>query len=272
MASASDDRSQHHLSGLQGVLKEVAPDARIEVRSVDGGIILEGGVRDPVKAQELREIAGRYLGENETLINRISVSAPTQVNLRVRVAEVSREVTKLFGINWESVFSPGDFLFGLATGRAFSTGRRPAVPARRRCGRGRQLADGQLQQRRPQHQRHRRRPRARGPGQCPGRAEPHRPVGRDRELPGRRRVPGAGRPGRRQQHRDPVQAVRREPRLHADGAERRADQPARPTGGQRSQRQGRHQARTTWSSRRCPRVGPRPRSSWAAARASPSAA
>jgi pilus assembly protein CpaC len=112
---------EHNLSGLQGVLKEVAPEARIEVRSVDGGIILEGAVRDPVKAQEVREIAGRYLGENETLINRIGVSAPTQVNLRVRVAEVSREVTKLFGINWESIFSPGDFLFGLATGRAFTT-------------------------------------------------------------------------------------------------------------------------------------------------------
>lgn len=113
---------EHHLSGLQEVIREIAPDSRIEVRSVDGGIILEGAVRDATKAQELREVAGRYLGENETLINRMAVTAPTQVNLRVRVAEVSREVTKLFGINWEGVFSPGDFLFGLATGRAFTTG------------------------------------------------------------------------------------------------------------------------------------------------------
>jgi pilus assembly protein CpaC len=112
---------EHHLSGLQEVLREIAPDSRIEVRSIDGGIILEGAVRDAAKAQELREVAGRYLGENETLINRMAVTAPTQVNLRVRVAEVSREVTKLFGINWEGVFSPGDFLFGLATGRAFTT-------------------------------------------------------------------------------------------------------------------------------------------------------
>jgi pilus assembly protein CpaC len=112
---------EHHLSSLQAVIQEVAPDSRIEVRSVDGGIILDGAVRDPVKAQELREIASRYLGENETLVNRLTVAAPTQVNLRVRVAEVSREVTKLFGINWEGIFSPGDFLFGLATGRAFST-------------------------------------------------------------------------------------------------------------------------------------------------------
>jgi pilus assembly protein CpaC len=112
---------EHHLSGLQEVIREIAPGSRIEVRSVDGGIILEGAVGDAAKAQELREVAGRYLGENETLINRMTVTAPTQVNLRVRVAEVSREVTKLFGINWEGVFSPGDFLFGLATGRAFTT-------------------------------------------------------------------------------------------------------------------------------------------------------
>ena len=112
---------EHHLSGLQEVIREIAPGSRIEVRSVDGGIILDGAVGDAAKAQELREVAGRYLGENETLINRMTVTAPTQVNLRVRVAEVSREVTKLFGINWEGVFSPGDFLFGLATGRAFTT-------------------------------------------------------------------------------------------------------------------------------------------------------
>ena len=113
---------EHQLSALQRVLREVAPEARVEVRSVDGGIILEGTVREPTKAQELRDVAARYLGENETLINRLTVAAPTQVNLRVRVAEVSREVTKLFGINWEGVFTPGDFLFGFATGRAFSSG------------------------------------------------------------------------------------------------------------------------------------------------------
>ena len=139
---------EHQLSGLQGVMQRGgARRSRIEVRSVDGGIILEGTVRDPVKAQELREIAGRYLGENETLINRIAVAAPTQVNLRVRVAEVSREVTKLFGINWEGIFSPGDFLFGLATGRAFTSAGGPPFLRAIECEGGRQLADGQLQQR-----------------------------------------------------------------------------------------------------------------------------
>jgi pilus assembly protein CpaC len=56
------------------------------------------------------------------LVNRLRVSSATQVSLRVRVAEVSREVTKLFGINWDAVFTPGDFVFGLATGRDFLVG------------------------------------------------------------------------------------------------------------------------------------------------------
>ena len=204
----------HHLSALQRILREVAPDARLEVRSLDGAIVLQGAVRDPTVAQEIREVAGRYLGENETLINRIQVAAPTQVNLRVRVAEVNREVTKLFGINWDTAFAPGDFLFGLATGRPFTNlGGFPftrldnleATPAT-------------LARPVPERRRHRQRParraRDRRPRQCPGRAEPDGAVGRDRELPRRRRVPDPGR-HRRRPDPDRVQAVRRQPRLHA---------------------------------------------------------
>src|SRR4051795_5147846 len=110
------------LSGLQRVLGEAAPDLQITARSVDGGIVLARTVADPVKAQAVRDIASRYLGENETLINRLEVAAPTQVNLRVRVAEVSRDVTKLFGVNWEAAFQTGNFVFGLASGRAFTSG------------------------------------------------------------------------------------------------------------------------------------------------------
>ena len=112
----------HHLSGLRQALDALGESGSVSVHSVDGGIVLDGSVEDPARAQEVRELAGRFLGENETLINRIEVTAPTQVSLRVRVAEVSREVTKLLGVNWDSIFKTGDVAFGLATGRAFNTG------------------------------------------------------------------------------------------------------------------------------------------------------
>jgi pilus assembly protein CpaC len=113
---------EHNLSALREAIDQLAPGNRVQASSVDGSIVLDGTVDTPVQAQELRELGERFLGEEETLLYRVRVSASTQVHLRVRVAEVSREVIKEFGINWETVFETGDLLFGFATGRpAFDT-------------------------------------------------------------------------------------------------------------------------------------------------------
>jgi pilus assembly protein CpaC len=108
---------QHNLTALRAAINQLAPGNRVDAGSVDGSIVLEGLVDTPVQAQELRELGERFLGEEEALLYRVRVSAATQVHLRVRVAEVSREVIKQFGINWETVFETGDLLFGFATGR-----------------------------------------------------------------------------------------------------------------------------------------------------------
>ncbi len=110
---------RHNLTRLRRVLAETFPDHPLELQSVEGGIILSGTLPSATAAQEVREIASRFLGENEAIVNRLQVAAPTQVSLHVRVAEVSREAIKLFGINWETLFTPGDFVFGFVTGRPF---------------------------------------------------------------------------------------------------------------------------------------------------------
>jgi pilus assembly protein CpaC len=108
---------EHDLTALGQAIDQLAPGHRVQASSVDGSIVLDGTVESPVQAQELRELAERFLGENETLLFRVRVAAATQVHLRVRVAEVSRQVIKEFGINWDAVFETGDLLFGFATGR-----------------------------------------------------------------------------------------------------------------------------------------------------------
>jgi len=113
---------QHNLSGLRQAVQQLLPGSRVSVSTVDGSIVLDGGVESPLEAQELRELAQRFLGEDETLLNRVRVAAPTQVHLRVRVAEVSRDVLKEFGINWEAIFQTGDFAFGLVSGRGVTDG------------------------------------------------------------------------------------------------------------------------------------------------------
>jgi pilus assembly protein CpaC len=113
---------EHNLSGLRRAVEQLLPSSRVTVSTVDGSIVLDGTVDSPLQAQELRELAGRFLGEEELLLNRVQVTAPTQVHLRVRVAEVSRDVLKEFGINWEALLEAGNFTFGLVSGRPVSDG------------------------------------------------------------------------------------------------------------------------------------------------------
>ncbi len=113
---------RHALGRLQALLRRIAPEAPLRVESFPGGLLVEGQVRDPATAADVGDLVRRFLGEGEKLIARVRVSRPTQVTLRVRVAEVSREVLQILGVNWNVVATPGDTVFSLATGRPLGTG------------------------------------------------------------------------------------------------------------------------------------------------------
>lgn len=108
-------RVTHNLAGLRRAIEALDPGSDVSVFSVDRNLVLDGIVNSPVRAENLRQLAARFAADG-AVINRLRVDAPNQVNLRVRVAEVSRSVVKQFGINWDAVLSGGGFLFGLATG------------------------------------------------------------------------------------------------------------------------------------------------------------
>ncbi len=110
----------HNLSRLKAALKELHPKARVGVFSVDGMLVLDGVVGSATAAEDMRRLAERFAGAPEALLNRLVVDAPNQVNLRVRVAEVSREVDKQLGFNWSILGSIGGFALGLATTNPFA--------------------------------------------------------------------------------------------------------------------------------------------------------
>jgi pilus assembly protein CpaC len=102
----------HSLSRLQDSLDRLVPNGSITASSVDGAIILEGTVETGSEAENARRLAARFIGEGGEIINRLAVTAPNQVNLRVRIAEVSREVINQFGFNWDVLYD-GAFQLGL---------------------------------------------------------------------------------------------------------------------------------------------------------------
>ena len=79
-------------------LRELLPGEPVEVRTANDGIILSGTVSSIQKVEHALEIAQRYAPERVT--NLMSVGGTQQVQLKVRFAEMSRNVGKEIGASF----------------------------------------------------------------------------------------------------------------------------------------------------------------------------
>ena len=64
-------------------------------------------MQTPEDAAQAVAIAHGFLAENQTVQNDLTVQSTIQVTLRVRVAEMSRQVIKNLGINWQALGTIG---------------------------------------------------------------------------------------------------------------------------------------------------------------------
>jgi len=107
----------HNLSKLTRAIKASFPNANVSLDSTDSSIILKGEVESPVVAQKVERMATSFLKADQSIINLLDSSTGDQVMLKVKVAEVSRNELKRFGISLESIINTGNFIFGVASGR-----------------------------------------------------------------------------------------------------------------------------------------------------------
>ena len=108
----------HNLGHFEAALQTVMPESRINVEVYEGLLILTGHVDNPEQAEEARRMAAEFIGEESTIINKLNIATPVQVNLRVRVAEIGRETVKQLGFNWENILSTSSGAsIGLVQGR-----------------------------------------------------------------------------------------------------------------------------------------------------------
>lgn len=90
------------LPRLQREVATLYPDTDISATALGESIVLNGQVASPAQAEGIRRLAARAAGTPEAVVNQLSVVAPNQVNLRVRVAEISRSVQKQLGFDWSA--------------------------------------------------------------------------------------------------------------------------------------------------------------------------
>src|ERR1700693_4447198 len=91
---------EHDLSRLRQSLHALVPGEDVSVNSVDNALVLSGNVSSSGRAEKLRTLAAAIASESKgSVVNQLSVATPNQVNLRVKIAEVDRNVMKMLGFN-----------------------------------------------------------------------------------------------------------------------------------------------------------------------------
>ncbi len=118
---------------VMDAIKQVLPNANIKAEFVGGRLVLKGMVKNASDAEVALRIAQGFASSNSGgpsessksdsgIINMMTTTAENQVMLRVRVAEVNRNITQAFGIQWNLYGNDGNtFRTGLFSPRGAIT-------------------------------------------------------------------------------------------------------------------------------------------------------
>ncbi|KAF1070388.1 MAG: putative type IV piliation system protein [Pseudomonas citronellolis] len=122
--------ASYDLDGLSKQIEKEIPGAHVELSAAAGnGLIVRGKVRTPIEARQVIASITAALGasddatEKQTgnkggpagadspprIVNQLQVELSAQVNIRVRVVEVSRSLTHELGLNWDALMNSGKF-------------------------------------------------------------------------------------------------------------------------------------------------------------------
>ena len=86
---------------------------------MNGLVLLTGTVAGPDDSAEAERLVQAFVGEGTQVVSRLKSATPLQVNLQVKIAEVSRALVKEIGVNLLTRDTTGGFQFNVAQGRAF---------------------------------------------------------------------------------------------------------------------------------------------------------
>ncbi|MES2492734.1 MAG: type II and III secretion system protein family protein [Pseudomonadota bacterium] len=108
-----------NIDTVDQMLRLAMPEAKIGVSTIGANtVLLTGTIAAPEDAAEAERLVKAFVGDKANVISRLKMSTPLQVNLQVRISEVSRSLVKSLGVNLQSYDASGGFKFGLTQGTA----------------------------------------------------------------------------------------------------------------------------------------------------------
>jgi pilus assembly protein CpaC len=107
---------ERDVDALQDLFSRLMPDSRITAEAVNDNVVLRGSVQNSVDAANAHDIAGRFIGDEKKVITLLSIRAPEQVMLKVRVVEMQRQLIKQLGVSTSGAWQLNNLAAAFATG------------------------------------------------------------------------------------------------------------------------------------------------------------
>ncbi len=107
------------VNDLERSIRGHVEGSQVKAESVNGSIVLSGTVQSPIDAKRAFDIAARFAGADDKVLSMIAVRGKEQVNLRVVIAEVQRNVIKQLGVDLAADINAGNFGIGLISENPF---------------------------------------------------------------------------------------------------------------------------------------------------------
>jgi pilus assembly protein CpaC len=114
-----DIRVEKDTVDLAGLMKAALPNSAITVQAMNDNIVLTGTVASALESTRAADLAAKFAGDPKKVINMLSVAGGAQVMLRVRIAEMDRNIAKQFGIDLTAAAKVGGVPLSVGTSNPY---------------------------------------------------------------------------------------------------------------------------------------------------------
>lgn len=113
---AANVRVGNNIGSVGEMLHLAMPEASIQATPMNNLILLTGTVAAPEDVEEAQRLVQAYVGGGTQVVSRLRSATPLQVNLKVKIVEVSRSALKQVGVNLLSRDIGTGAIFGIGRG------------------------------------------------------------------------------------------------------------------------------------------------------------
>ena len=101
--------SSFSATDAQSAVARTLPGSNVQVDQRVDGLVVRGTVATSGDADRVMATARGFATNKQTVENRLQIAGPAQVTLKVRIAEMSRNLTRELGFNWNAIGKLGKY-------------------------------------------------------------------------------------------------------------------------------------------------------------------